>query len=556
MPIEIWRNVAIEGGQVFGYSSQDQSYPAVNAIGISALTKWRTTGKTNEYIGLSLPLRNEFRNWGSWKQYKPVSISNPKSTETPNVPVCIRINEDADIGAICRTDGYDIRFLDTDGTELSQFRQSFSVASGKATGEFWVMIPILPAAGKTIYCIYGNPAASDVSQSSINPDILLDGDFEQWASATNLEHWVEGISGNSSVNREGTEKTRGDFSCRLDVDSNNSSVNVYQNFLPRFQVGKKYKLSFQHKCSVAEKTGYLYLMAYGSPLYFWNFVSQQWQTNSASISFVLGTEWARTSVYQDGTLPPNDTTSLPLTLARSAAASSSIYLDDAKIFRADSYDACDIADASWYEQANVVAWGQASQLGAAGITHFGLLGTNLTDSATITVLFSPDEEFTSFESVEFSGADIKNKLASLGGSFAFPYVKILFADSTNPDGYISIGQIWLAWKHTELAPLYFNEKLLINDIYTQSYGFAGFRISRPALKKWYFSLRLTSQGEYDAIAELVEACGTTIPFRVVFRDYPAQSEQYMSLCRLEETPEINLVYVSYWTAELNLVEVR
>ena len=57
MKINIWRNRAFKtGASVLGYSSQAVNYPAINAISTSPTQKWRTTGKTSEYISLDLGL--------------------------------------------------------------------------------------------------------------------------------------------------------------------------------------------------------------------------------------------------------------------------------------------------------------------------------------------------------------------------------------------------------------------------------------------------------------------------------------------------------------------
>lgn len=191
----------------------------------------------------------------------------------------------------------------------------------------------------------------------------------------------------------------------------------------------------------------------------------------------------------------------------------------------------------------------------AGITHFGLWNTNLTDNASVTLYFSSSPNFSDPQTFNFSGSQIKNKLASLGNTYTYPYAKVLISDETNPSDYISIGQIWLCYEALEIAPVGFQEKLIRNDIYNQSFDFAGFRIARPALTKWNMSIRLTSLADYNKLISLITTCGTTIPFRAVFSGYPG-GDKIIELCRIEETPEINLVYISHWTCELSLIEVK
>lgn len=296
--------------------------------------------------------------WAGWQEYGRIYIKNPKGVAVSNAPVCVRIDADTAIGALCRADGYDVRFADSDGTELAQYRKSFSVSGGAATGEFWVKIPTLPAAGKTIYCTYGNPDATNVSNPNINPNILTNSDFEQWNSPTDLVDWVESRPGSSTINQESTEKTRGNYAVRLDIDSSNSYVDIYHSdLLSKIGTGKKFKISLKAKSNVSGKELRIVLRAnVGGTSYYYNFASDVWTTSFVYFLMSLTTAYQKFLEYFNGTLP-SGTTSLQILIARGfAASSSSLYFDDLVFLRADSYDACDIADESWYDQSNVVNW--------------------------------------------------------------------------------------------------------------------------------------------------------------------------------------------------------
>lgn len=83
-------------------------------------------------------------------------------------PVLVAFNDDAQIGASARSDGYDLRFTSADGTTLLPYeRRSFTASGGLASGLFWVRVPTLAADADTVlYLYYGDSAASDVSSPS------------------------------------------------------------------------------------------------------------------------------------------------------------------------------------------------------------------------------------------------------------------------------------------------------------------------------------------------------------------------------------------------------
>ena len=79
--------------------------------------------------------------WGlsDWQCRKQITIShtNVGSSDLANFPLYVRISSDADIGANALSTGYDIRFTASDGASLLGYqRESFSIASGNASGDF------------------------------------------------------------------------------------------------------------------------------------------------------------------------------------------------------------------------------------------------------------------------------------------------------------------------------------------------------------------------------------------------------------------------------------
>ncbi|MHB8053670.1 MAG: DUF2341 domain-containing protein [Candidatus Aminicenantales bacterium] len=77
-------------------------------------------------------------------------------------PVLVKITADADIGAECLASGYDIRFTAADGETLLKYeRETFAVASGEATGIFWVKTSLATSPATYIYLYYGDADAGD-----------------------------------------------------------------------------------------------------------------------------------------------------------------------------------------------------------------------------------------------------------------------------------------------------------------------------------------------------------------------------------------------------------
>lgn len=98
----------------------------------------------------------------SYDNRKEITIqtTNLDANQT-DFPVLVKFTADADIGAIANADGFDIRFTASDGETLLKYeRQSFAIASGEATGLFWVKTD-LSTAGTSIYIYYRSTDTAD-----------------------------------------------------------------------------------------------------------------------------------------------------------------------------------------------------------------------------------------------------------------------------------------------------------------------------------------------------------------------------------------------------------
>ncbi|MDD5071471.1 MAG: DUF2341 domain-containing protein [Patescibacteria group bacterium] len=143
---------------------------------------------------------------GDWPYKKSVVIENFLAAELTDFQVKIEVGYqssdggDVDCEGKCRTDFGDIRFINSDYSQLLDYWQEKYTAS--ATSTFWVKIPSLTAeATSTIYMFYGNSGVSTTSNGE-NTFVFFD-DFEddtfeddweiQWSVGRNYWDEVGGV---------------------------------------------------------------------------------------------------------------------------------------------------------------------------------------------------------------------------------------------------------------------------------------------------------------------------------------------------------------------------
>jgi len=97
----------------------------------------------------------------SYDNRKEITIQTTNlDANQSSFPILIKF-ADTDIGAVSNADGFDIRFTASDGTTLLKYeRQSFAIATGTATGIFWVKTD-LSTAGTSIYIYYRSTDTAD-----------------------------------------------------------------------------------------------------------------------------------------------------------------------------------------------------------------------------------------------------------------------------------------------------------------------------------------------------------------------------------------------------------
>jgi len=163
----------------YTYDAPDVSpqFFLLGPLALSPSPDWQAGG-TERGVGGEAELR-EARTWQIasdaadlsltlWAKKRKITISNANVDENlTDFPLSVKITADADIGALARSDGYDIRFASTTGALLSYEREEYHVSSGSGSGVFWVKIPRIDADTDTeFYIYYGRKDAGDGSSAS------------------------------------------------------------------------------------------------------------------------------------------------------------------------------------------------------------------------------------------------------------------------------------------------------------------------------------------------------------------------------------------------------
>ncbi|MCX5697201.1 MAG: DUF2341 domain-containing protein, partial [Candidatus Omnitrophica bacterium] len=115
-----------------------------------------------------------------WEYRNEIQIDNTQGSSLTNYQVKVNFTADyEDFWQRCRSDGFDVRFVDEDNTTiLNAYRVSFNYAN--KTAAFWVKVPSIQAGTiKNIYLYYGNSAAADFYGLTSSFDNTLTKDFQE-----------------------------------------------------------------------------------------------------------------------------------------------------------------------------------------------------------------------------------------------------------------------------------------------------------------------------------------------------------------------------------------
>ena len=133
--------------------------------------------------------------YADWKYKRTLTFNNASSSENlTDFPVLVRLTPDTFDYAKARGDGYDLRFIDDNGTTSLPFEIESWDAT--ATSSIWVRVPQIDSAATddTITMYYGNPGASLPS----DPTTVWDNDYAL------VQHLEEGDSTGTDFYKDST----------------------------------------------------------------------------------------------------------------------------------------------------------------------------------------------------------------------------------------------------------------------------------------------------------------------------------------------------------------
>jgi hypothetical protein len=211
-------------------------------------------------------------------------------------------------------------------------------------GEVWYEILKPPSSGSSgspiTFTSYGsgaapitdNSAAATTWTQAYGNELLTDGGLEAWDSATNLTSWTEVLAGTSTVNREGTEKHGGTYSCRFDIDADNANAEIDQTGLSLI-AGSKYYISLWYKTASAKNLkSYFFVYVDGTGYYLQS--DGSWAIpGTYNWLLATNTSWTEATITTDA-IPSGTLGNKGIKIMRNSAVSSSIYIDDVSVKKA------------------------------------------------------------------------------------------------------------------------------------------------------------------------------------------------------------------------------
>ncbi len=169
-----------------------------------------------------------------------------------------------------------------------------------------------------------------IGDSMWGSNAIQDGDFFSWKIAdptTDLYYWEETIAGTSTVNRDTAQVQVGNYCVRLDIDALNSQVGISQKF--SLQRDTNYTLFFKYLNSIAGVTAEFLL--YNADKNESLAADGTWTAGQVYVELANVLAWTN---YELNFTSHADFANYELYLGNWAAASSSIYFDNAGVLTA------------------------------------------------------------------------------------------------------------------------------------------------------------------------------------------------------------------------------
>jgi len=297
---------------------------------------------------------------------------------------------------------------------------------------------------------------------------VVDGSFEDWASATNLTYWTEHLSGASTVNRIAWARRSGKYSVQLNIVSG-GPVEIYQTV--KLQPLRRYRLSLWYKTNDITATGRFRMWDSSATVFLQTDGSWGASASHVLISSRVGV-WTEYALDFEANIDYN---SYVIELGINTGATFYIFYDDLSI---ESLNPCGFAwDNKWdASAATLTASLEATNFPAVNTRHRWhkktwrstaltdpqwlkldqgtgypsiqvaiLRKTNLTTAATVHLCGNATDVWTAptFDSDHLNVS--QDLMVYLWKEFTFGnyrWWRWAFTDAANPDGYIEVGRVF------------------------------------------------------------------------------------------------------------------
>jgi hypothetical protein len=170
-------------------------------------------------------------------------------------------------------------------------------------------------------------ASGQIPYRSIPAEKLTDGAMELWDDASTLTNWTRQALGTSTLNRDGADKHGGTYSARIDVDSSNSVIYIFQTVT--LSATGMYKVSLWYKTD-AGKTMLVEIKNSGDNFFLSS--DKTWESAETYLTLPTATTWTEYVFYFQA--HPSYTSYIMEFIRGAGCASSSFWVDDVSLIEA------------------------------------------------------------------------------------------------------------------------------------------------------------------------------------------------------------------------------